>query len=97
METILKTRLVVTKLQQGLMPLEEEEQTPIPTSSRVHSLLGLKDFFDDLRVTAAKLLLLVLKVDAAGMKVTTVERLQLLEEFMLIEKRSKTYQRKNKD
>ncbi|GKB57395.1 putative reverse transcriptase domain-containing protein, partial [Tanacetum coccineum] len=31
---ILKTRLKVTKLQQGLMPLEEEEQTPIPTSSR---------------------------------------------------------------
>ncbi|GJX13207.1 putative ribonuclease H-like domain-containing protein [Tanacetum coccineum] len=35
--------------------------------------------------------------DAAGMKVTTAERLQLLEEFMLTEKRSKTYQRKNKD
>ncbi|GJU07941.1 putative ribonuclease H-like domain-containing protein [Tanacetum coccineum] len=56
------------------------------------------------RVTAAKLmllvqklLLLVLKVNAAGMKVTTAERLQLLEEFMLTEKRSKTYQRKNKD
>ncbi|GJW73146.1 hypothetical protein Tco_0132516 [Tanacetum coccineum] len=59
---------------------------------------------DDLRVTAAKLmllvqklLLLVLKVNAAGMKVTTAERLQLLEEFMLTEKRSKTYQRKYKD
>ncbi|GJX82191.1 retrovirus-related pol polyprotein from transposon TNT 1-94 [Tanacetum coccineum] len=44
-----------------------------------------------------KLLLLVLKVNAAGIKVTTAERLQLLEEFMLTEKRSKTYQRKNKD
>ncbi|GJR59373.1 hypothetical protein Tco_1501535 [Tanacetum coccineum] len=59
------------------------------------------------RVTAAKhellmllvqkLLLLVLKVNAAGIKVTTAERLQLLKEFMLTEKRSKTYQRKNKD
>ncbi|GJX13668.1 hypothetical protein Tco_0205426 [Tanacetum coccineum] len=54
-----------------------------------------------LLVTAAKLmllvqkfLLLVLKVNVAGMKITTAERLQLLEEFMLIEKRSKTYQRK---
>ncbi|GJQ95540.1 putative reverse transcriptase domain-containing protein [Tanacetum coccineum] len=37
METRLKTRLEVTKLQQGLMPLEEEEKTPIPTSSRVRS------------------------------------------------------------
>ncbi|GJY16002.1 hypothetical protein Tco_0386424 [Tanacetum coccineum] len=35
--------------------------------------------------------------NAAGMKVTAAERLQLLEEFMLTEKRSKTYQRKYKD
>ncbi|GKE51368.1 hypothetical protein Tco_1486524 [Tanacetum coccineum] len=72
-------------------------------------IVGIKRLLDDLRVTAAKvcvtaakhklvlLLLLVLKVNAASMKVTTAERLQLLEEFMLIEKRSKTYQRKNKD
>ncbi|GKD86804.1 hypothetical protein Tco_1357958, partial [Tanacetum coccineum] len=33
MEKRLKTRLKVTKLQQGLLPLEEEEQTPILTSS----------------------------------------------------------------
>ncbi|GJS69531.1 hypothetical protein Tco_0702372 [Tanacetum coccineum] len=46
---------------------------------------------------AQKLLLLVLKVNVAGMKVTTAERLQLLEEFMLIEKRSKIYQRKYQD
>ncbi|GJY98770.1 hypothetical protein Tco_0516200 [Tanacetum coccineum] len=66
--------------------------------------VGIKRLLDDLRVTAAKLmllvqklLLLVLKVNAAGMKVTTAERLQLLEEFMLTEKRSKTYQRKYKD
>ncbi|GJX36674.1 hypothetical protein Tco_0248231 [Tanacetum coccineum] len=44
-----------------------------------------------------KLLLLVLKVNVAGIKVTTAERLQLLEEFMLTEKRSKTYQRNDKD
>ncbi|GJZ12763.1 hypothetical protein Tco_0547993 [Tanacetum coccineum] len=50
-----------------------------------------------LMLLVQKLLLLVLKVNAAGMKVTTAERLQLLEEFMLTEKRSKTYQRKNKD
>ncbi|GJZ24556.1 hypothetical protein Tco_0562015 [Tanacetum coccineum] len=67
-------------------------------------IVGIKRLLDDLRVTAAKLmllvqklLLLVLKVNVAGMKVTTAERLQLLEEFMLTEKRSKTYQRKNKD
>ncbi|GKA87542.1 hypothetical protein Tco_0809306 [Tanacetum coccineum] len=67
-------------------------------------IVGIKRLLDDLRVTAAKLmllvqklLLLVLKVNAAGIKVTTAERLQLLEEFMLTEKRSKTYQRKDKD
>ncbi|GJV17821.1 hypothetical protein Tco_1363144 [Tanacetum coccineum] len=64
----------------------------------------IKRLLDDLRVTAAKLmllvqklLLLVLKVNGAGIKVTTAERLQLLEEFMLTEKKSKTYKRKNKD
>ncbi|GKB47548.1 hypothetical protein Tco_0898301 [Tanacetum coccineum] len=64
----------------------------------------IKILLDDLRVTAAKLmllvqklLLLVLKVNAAGMKATTAERLQMLEEFMLTEKRSKTYQRKYND
>ncbi|GKE59633.1 hypothetical protein Tco_1498818 [Tanacetum coccineum] len=50
-----------------------------------------------LMMLVQKLLLLVLKVNAAGIKLTTAERLQLLEEFMLTEKRSKTYQRKNKD
>ncbi|GJS40771.1 hypothetical protein Tco_0565814 [Tanacetum coccineum] len=71
---------------------------------RLGRIVRIKRLLDDLRVTAAKLmllvqklLLLVLKVNAAGMKVTTAERLQLLEEFMLTEKRSKTYQRKNKD
>ncbi|GJS94200.1 retrovirus-related pol polyprotein from transposon TNT 1-94 [Tanacetum coccineum] len=61
-------------------------------------IVEIKRLLDDLRVTTAKLmllvqklLLLVLKVNAAGMKVTTAERLQLLEEFMLTEKRSKTY------
>ncbi|GKG44230.1 hypothetical protein Tco_0485668, partial [Tanacetum coccineum] len=34
METRLKTRLEVMKLQQGLTPLEEEEQILIPTLSR---------------------------------------------------------------
>ncbi|GKE44785.1 hypothetical protein Tco_1472069, partial [Tanacetum coccineum] len=58
------------------------------------STVGIKRLLDDLRVTAAqlmllvqKLLLLVLKVNVAGMKITTAERLQLLEEFMLTEKR----------
>ncbi|GKF32093.1 hypothetical protein Tco_0101891 [Tanacetum coccineum] len=64
-------------------------------------IIGIKSL---LEVTAAqlmllvyKLLLLVFRVNDAGIKVTTVERLQLLKEFMLTEKRSKTYQRKNKD
>ncbi|GKA29511.1 putative reverse transcriptase domain-containing protein [Tanacetum coccineum] len=68
----------------------------------VYSKIDLRSGYH--QVTAAKLmllvqklLLLVLKVNAVGMKVTTAERLQLLEEFMLIEKRSKTYQRKYKD
>ncbi|GJW99967.1 hypothetical protein Tco_0183881 [Tanacetum coccineum] len=67
-------------------------------------IVGIKRLLDDLRVTAVKLmllvqnlLLLVLKVNDAGMKVTTAERLQLLKEFMLTEKRPKTYQRKYKD
>ncbi|GJU31442.1 hypothetical protein Tco_1175031 [Tanacetum coccineum] len=54
--------------------------------------------------TITKMLIKKLQADhlnemfnAAGMKVTTVERLQLLEQFMLTEKRSKTYQRKYKD
>ncbi|GKA34643.1 ribonuclease H-like domain-containing protein [Tanacetum coccineum] len=37
------------------------------------------------------------KVTTVGVKVTIASRLQLLEEFMLTEKRSKTYQRKDKD
>ncbi|GKD39373.1 hypothetical protein Tco_1259580, partial [Tanacetum coccineum] len=67
-------------------------------------IVGIKRLLDDLRVTAAqlmllvyKLLLLVFRVNAAGIKVITAERLQLQEAFMLTEKRSKTYQRKNKD
>ncbi|GKE55196.1 hypothetical protein Tco_1494381 [Tanacetum coccineum] len=60
-------------------------------------IVRIKRLLNDLRVTAAKLLLLVLKVNATGMKVTTAKRLQLLEEFMMTDKRSKTFQRKNKD
>ncbi|GKA09430.1 hypothetical protein Tco_0688761 [Tanacetum coccineum] len=78
----------------------------VEESSRKQSgrIVGIKRLLNDLRVTTAKLmllvqklLLLVLKVNTAGIKVTTAERLQLLEEFMLTEKRSKTYQRKDKD
>ncbi|GJR71054.1 hypothetical protein Tco_0083419 [Tanacetum coccineum] len=60
-------------------------------------IVGIKRLLDNLRVTAAQLLLLVLNVNAAGIKVTTAERLQLSKEFMLTEKRSKTYQRNDKD
>ncbi|GJY10890.1 hypothetical protein Tco_0379075, partial [Tanacetum coccineum] len=63
--------------------------------------VGIKSLFEvtttQLMLLVQKLLLLVLKVNDAGIKVTTAERLQLLEEFMLTEMRSKTYQRKNKD
>ncbi|GJW96244.1 hypothetical protein Tco_0178052 [Tanacetum coccineum] len=55
--------------------------------------VGIKRLLDDLRVTAAKLmllvyklLLLVLKVNAASTKVTTAQRLRLLKEFLLSEK-----------
>ncbi|GJW82443.1 hypothetical protein Tco_0146418 [Tanacetum coccineum] len=75
-----------------------------PGSGCYSLIVGIKRLLDDLEVTDAKLmlpvqklLLLVLKVNVAGIKVTAAERLQLLEEFMLTEKRSKIYQRKNKD
>ncbi|GKE97220.1 hypothetical protein Tco_1582075, partial [Tanacetum coccineum] len=69
-------------------------------SCGVHSLrkqngriVGIKRLIDDLRVTAAqlmllvyRLLLLVLKVNAASTKVTTAQRLRLLKEFLLLEK-----------
>ncbi|GJY89649.1 hypothetical protein Tco_0504845 [Tanacetum coccineum] len=54
-------------------------------------IVGIKRLLDDLRVIAAqlmmlvyKLLLLVLKVNAASTKVTTAQRLRLLKEFLLI-------------
>ncbi|GJW10006.1 hypothetical protein Tco_1575833 [Tanacetum coccineum] len=56
-------------------------------------IVGIKRLLDDLRVTATKLmllvyklLLLVLKVNAASTKVTTTQRLRLLKEFLLSEK-----------
>ncbi|GJZ97513.1 hypothetical protein Tco_0669966 [Tanacetum coccineum] len=56
-------------------------------------IVGIKRLFDDLRATAAKLmllvyklLLLVLKVNAASTKLTTAQRLRLLKEFLLSEK-----------
>ncbi|GKF37890.1 hypothetical protein Tco_0114648, partial [Tanacetum coccineum] len=54
------------------------------------SNVGIKRLLDDLRVTAAqlmmlvyKLLLLVLKVNATSTKVTTTQRLRQLKEFLL--------------
>ncbi|GJT65837.1 F-box domain containing protein [Tanacetum coccineum] len=58
---------------------------------------GLHQLANSAKVARTLLLLLVLKVNATGMKVTTAKRLQLLEEFMMTDKRSKTFQRKNKD
>ncbi|GKE33521.1 hypothetical protein Tco_1452843, partial [Tanacetum coccineum] len=56
------------------------------------STVGIKRLLDDLKVTTAqlillvyKLLLLVLKVNAASTKVTTAQRLRLLKEFLLSE------------
>ncbi|GJR56071.1 hypothetical protein Tco_1406592 [Tanacetum coccineum] len=79
------------------------DKEDLETLWKLGRIVGIKRLLDDFRVTTAKLmllvqklLLLVLEVNAAGMKVTTAERLQLLEEFMLTEKRSKTYQRKYK-
>ncbi|GJX25636.1 hypothetical protein Tco_0231932 [Tanacetum coccineum] len=82
-----------------------EKKYPL-TPATITEMLNKKlqaDHWNEIVTTAKlmllvqKLLLLVLKVNATGMKVTTAERLQLLEEFMLTERRSKTYQRKNKD
>ncbi|GJY91409.1 hypothetical protein Tco_0506605 [Tanacetum coccineum] len=61
------------------------------------NMLSINTACTPLILLVQKLLLLVLNVNAAGIKVTTAERLQLLEGFMLTEKRSKTYQRKDKD
>ncbi|GJZ16137.1 hypothetical protein Tco_0551814 [Tanacetum coccineum] len=56
-------------------------------------IVRIKRLLDDLKVTAAKLmllvyklLLLVLKVNAASTKVTTAQRLRLLKEFLLSKK-----------
>ncbi|GKE78719.1 hypothetical protein Tco_1544839, partial [Tanacetum coccineum] len=55
--------------------------------------VGIKRLLDNLRVTAAQLMLLVykllqlvLKVNATSTKVTTTQRLRLLKEFPLSEK-----------
>ncbi|GKA26527.1 hypothetical protein Tco_0712636 [Tanacetum coccineum] len=57
------------------------------------AIVGIKRLLDDLRVTAAqlmllvyKLLLLVLKVNADSTKVTTAQRLRLLKEFLSVRK-----------
>ncbi|GJZ99371.1 uncharacterized mitochondrial protein-like protein [Tanacetum coccineum] len=68
-------------------------------------LLGLKDFLmllevtaAHIKVTAAKLMLLVYKLILVVFRVNVDgTKLQLLKEFMLAEKRSKTYQIKYKD
>ncbi|GKE20264.1 hypothetical protein Tco_1431776 [Tanacetum coccineum] len=71
--------------------------TPAKITDMLNKKLQCDHFSKMLMLLVQKLLLLVLKVNVAGIKVTTAERLQLLEEFMLTEKRSKTYQRENKD
>ncbi|GJU93917.1 retrovirus-related pol polyprotein from transposon TNT 1-94 [Tanacetum coccineum] len=105
-----KLEALTIKIDSQFQSLKEEmrknynNRGDLPKAILYKNGVGIKRFLDDLRVTAAKLMLLVYKllllvfrVNAAGIKVTTAERLQLLEEFMLTEKRSKTYQRKNKD
>ncbi|GKC92410.1 hypothetical protein Tco_1157852 [Tanacetum coccineum] len=63
--------------------------------------VGIKSLLEvstaKLMLLVQKLLPLVLKFNVVDIKVTTTERLQLLEEFMLAGKRLKTYQRKDKD
>ncbi|GJR34767.1 hypothetical protein Tco_1210451 [Tanacetum coccineum] len=85
------TLATISTLSPTSLPLPPPAITP-------NGAFGLTDHPQGcLMLLVQKLLLLVFKVNAAGIKVTTTERLQLLEEFMLTEKRSKTYQRKNKD
>ncbi|GKD53357.1 hypothetical protein Tco_1286744 [Tanacetum coccineum] len=73
--------------------LDEGENWGIDPLEFISRHVGIKRLIDDLRVTAAqlmllvyKLLLLVLKVNAASTKVTTAQRLRLLKEFLLSEK-----------
>ncbi|GJU48054.1 hypothetical protein Tco_1217609 [Tanacetum coccineum] len=93
--------------------LEEESRSkmlakqndPISKEKKINiSLINyneIKRLIDDLRVTAAqlmllvyKLLLLVLKVNTVSTKVTTAQRLRLLKEFLLSEDKDR---RKDKD
>ncbi|GJT91183.1 putative ribonuclease H-like domain-containing protein [Tanacetum coccineum] len=77
---------------------ENEEEANIVSWDNVQEMIdGMGSYLIPLMLLVQKLLLLVLKVNVAGMKVTTAKRLQLLEDFGLTEKRSKTYQKKNKD
>ncbi|GKA37591.1 hypothetical protein Tco_0724156 [Tanacetum coccineum] len=91
--TVLRRKLELAQKQKDEIKLTVEK---LENSSKI--LSKLIDFTAaKLMLLVQKLLLLVLKVNVAGIKVTTAERLQLLEEFMLTEKRSKTYQRKDND
>ncbi|GKC53629.1 hypothetical protein Tco_1076374, partial [Tanacetum coccineum] len=53
---------------------------------RLGRIDGIKRLLDDLEVIVAKLLLLVLKVNATSTKVKSDQRLRLLKEFLLSEK-----------
>ncbi|GJX40166.1 hypothetical protein Tco_0255156 [Tanacetum coccineum] len=94
------TKLMVLVLLVDALPLSNPRpmlQLAIVIYLHTIIIVGIKRLLDDLRVTAAKLMLLVQKLLLLVLKVNAAERLQLLEEFMLTEKRSKTYQRKDKD
>ncbi|GJZ37262.1 hypothetical protein Tco_0583453 [Tanacetum coccineum] len=76
-----------TELQSLIEVVSDDEEEVAIDDGRI---VRIKRLLDDLRVTAAKLmllvyklLLLVLKVNAASTKVTTAQRLRLLKEFLL--------------
>ncbi|GJT69115.1 ribonuclease H-like domain-containing protein [Tanacetum coccineum] len=78
------------QLAQRLQAQEQEELTTEENASLFGRIVGIERLLDDLRVTAAKLmllvyklLLLVLKVNAVSTKVTPAQRLRLLKEFLL--------------
>ncbi|GJX61521.1 putative ribonuclease H-like domain-containing protein [Tanacetum coccineum] len=93
---------------QDILKNSRHEIYPFVNRHRTSKCVRIKRLHDDLEVTAAKVkvtavkytarvkLVLLVKIEE-NILITTAERLQLLKEFMLTKKRSKTYQRKDKD
>ncbi|GJT08583.1 hypothetical protein Tco_0843045 [Tanacetum coccineum] len=88
-----KQNVYIYMLVEKRYPLTPSTITDMLNKKLQGRIVGIKRLLNGLRVTDAKLmmlvyklLLLVLKVNAASIKVTTAQRLRLLKEFLLSEK-----------